>query len=233
MRTLHSARLPAPAPEDERAYDGERREGNGDGEENSARPQPEMQGQRVGERNLPEPEDEEVDDGRRARVARAVEALRDDHAVRVEEEAARDDTQAVFAVGVNLRPRGRVREEADDGVCEDDEDQADGPEEDHVVEGREPHGLLRALGLARAERLADERRRRVRHAPRRQQREHDDAQADGVSGDGRAPEVREYAHQPDPARHAYEDLKGRIPRESDEPRHDLRVKTHVPPFEPY
>src|ERR1051326_6378023 len=91
---LHHARLPTSTPEDERADDGEGRERNRHGEEDALRPHTEDYRQHVGERNLPEPEDEEVKHGRRARVARAVERLRQDHAVSVEEEAARNRAQA-------------------------------------------------------------------------------------------------------------------------------------------
>src|SRR5436309_1633143 len=61
--TLNPARLPKPAAEYESADDRERRERNRDGEEDSLRPHLEDEGQRVRQRNLPEPEDEEVDDG--------------------------------------------------------------------------------------------------------------------------------------------------------------------------
>src|SRR5256714_15613783 len=122
---LHSARLPTPATEDQSADDGERRECNRDGEEDSLRPHLEDEGQRVGQRNLPQPEDEEVDDGGRARVARAVERLRQDHAVGVEEEAAGDGSQAGHAVVLDQRPGPALREDADDGPGEEYEDEAD------------------------------------------------------------------------------------------------------------
>src|SRR5947209_7517657 len=117
----HPARLPTSAAEEDCADDRERRERNRDGEEDAARPHLEREGQRVREWNLPQPEDEEVDDGRRPSVARAVEALRQNHSEGVEQKSARDDSQTLLAVALHLRPGGGVREDVDNRPREDDE----------------------------------------------------------------------------------------------------------------
>src|SRR5450432_2335946 len=177
--------LPPPALERERTHDGDRRKGDRDRPKDADGPVPERLREDVRERDLPEPEAHEVDDGRRERVARAVERLHHHHPVRVEEEAERDGTQTRDAD----RDDGRVgREEAYQEVRARHEYDADASEKDHVVEARDPDGLLRPVRLARAEALPDHRGRRVRHAPRRQDREHDDPDRDRVPGEHRASE---------------------------------------------
>src|SRR5262249_4789291 len=102
--------LPTPLPKYVGADEGKRREGDGDGEEDAARPEAEFEGEDIGKRNLPEPEYEEIDDRRCPRVTRAVERLRDDHAVCVEEKTARDDPQSLRAVSVHFGAGGGLRE---------------------------------------------------------------------------------------------------------------------------
>ena len=82
-----------------------------------------------------------------------------------------------------------------------------------LYSAREQDGALRAVGLLRAEVLADERRGGVRHAPRRQEREDDDPDRDRVARERRAPEAREDAHEADPARRPDERLEIAAARE--------------------
>jgi len=75
-----------------------------------------------------------------------------DHAVGVADVAVAEDAQA----GGSQRNDGRVvREEANDGLGEDDEEEADEAEKDHVVKAGAPDGSFGALGLLGAEILAD------------------------------------------------------------------------------
>ena len=59
--------------------------------------------QNVRERDFPQPEDEQVDDRRRPGVARTIERLSQYHAVGVEEEAVRNDAQAINAILRDVR----------------------------------------------------------------------------------------------------------------------------------
>src|SRR5262249_23950611 len=173
--------LPTPLPKYVGADEGERREGDGDGEKNAARPEAEWESEDIGKRNLPEPEYEEIDDRRRPRVTRAVERLRDDHAACVEEKTAGDDPQSLRAVAVHFRAGGGLREDTHNLVGEDNKEQPHDPEEAHVIKARAPDSPLGTLRFPRAECLADYGGRRVRQTKRGQQCEHDDAQADGVA----------------------------------------------------
>src|SRR5262249_54939576 len=114
--------LPTTLPKYVGADEGKRRESDGDGEEDAARPEAEFEGEHIGERNLPEPEYEEIDDRRRPRVPGAVERLRDDHAVGVEEKSARDDPQSLRTVAVHFGAGGGLREDTDDLVGEDNKE---------------------------------------------------------------------------------------------------------------
>src|SRR5438132_14417150 len=72
---LYLLQLPAAAAEERRARERERRKSNRDRDEHSARPEPDDSCQHVGERDLPQPEAEEVQPRRRPRVAGSVERL--------------------------------------------------------------------------------------------------------------------------------------------------------------
>src|SRR5262245_27172951 len=80
-RPSDAPRLPAPAAEEPAACDGVGREGDRDGEEDAARAEAEGVGEGPRERDLEDPEDEEIEEGRRPGVAGAVERLTEDHAV--------------------------------------------------------------------------------------------------------------------------------------------------------
>ena len=62
-----------------------------------------------GQRDLPQPEHDQVDQRRRPRVAGAVERLRQHHAIGVEHEAEADDPQAVDGVRLHVRIAGEER----------------------------------------------------------------------------------------------------------------------------
>ena len=153
-------------------------------------------GQRVGQRNLNEPEAEEIHDGRGDGVACAVEGLQHDHAVGVADVAVADDAQARRGQRDDLRVLG---EEAHDGLGEDDEEDADAAEEKHVVEAGAPDRFFGAFGLFGAEVLADEGGGGVAESPGRQKDEDDDADGDGVAGECGGAEDADDADQADPA----------------------------------
>ena len=108
-----------------------------------------------------------------------------------------------------------------------DEHRAHGGQEDDVVARRHPHRLLGAIGLAGAQRLAHHRRGRVGQPPRRQQREDDQADADGVAGHHRAAERRQDADQDHPAGRADEDLEHAGRRQPPDAAHHRRVEPEV------
>ena len=92
-----------------------------------------------------------------------------------------------------------MREEAHDGLGEDDEEDADAAEEEHVVEAGAPDGFFGAVGLLCAEILADQRGGGVAESPGRQDDEDDDANGDGVAGKCGGAEDADDADQADPA----------------------------------
>ena len=187
--------LPLALLEQDCAGDGHGAFGDGDGGEDTVGLHVQRDREPAGQRDFEEPEAEEVDDGGGDGVSRAVEGLHHDHEVSVAEVAVADDAQAGRAQGDD---GGVVREQANDGGGEEDEDDADRAEEDHVVDAGAPHGLLGALGAACAKVLSDESCGGIAQAPRGQDYEDDDADADGVSGERGSAEDADDADQADP-----------------------------------
>src|ERR1035441_225997 len=107
-RSLDLLLLPLSAPEENPAGDREGRKRDRDREEHAARAEAGAHREKVCERDLPEPEDEEVDDGGRPEIGRAVERLHEHHAPSVEEEPRRNDAQALRRDGPD---GGVLREE--------------------------------------------------------------------------------------------------------------------------
>src|SRR6267378_503727 len=175
---LHAPELPPPAPEQDRADDGERREGSGDGDEHAPRAESEVHGERPRERNLPQPEAAQVEPGGRPGVTGTVERLREHHPPGVEYVPVADDPQAHRR---HWRDPRVGREQRHNRVREQREYQAHGAEKAHVVNSGNPYGPLGAFRLPGAQPLPDHRRGGIGQAPGRQQREDEDPDADRVS----------------------------------------------------
>jgi len=184
------------APFEENDADGGHRGfGDDDGPIDAVRLHARVKGQEVRERNFEHPEREEVDDGRRNRVAGAVEGLQHNHGVGVADVAVAENAQR----GDGERDDGWiVGEETDDRFGESDEEDADDAEKNHVVEAGAPDGFFRALGLLGAEILADERGGGVAQAPRWQNDKDKYADGDGVASKCGRTEDADDADQADP-----------------------------------
>src|ERR1700741_4177282 len=76
----HPRRLPPSAAKDEKAHDRQGRERDRDRVEHSAHAERGVSREHIGDRDFPEPETEEIDQGWREGIARAVEGLGDYHA---------------------------------------------------------------------------------------------------------------------------------------------------------
>src|SRR5262249_16764100 len=155
---LYALELPLPAAEERGAEHGEQRKRHRNRPESTLRSDLPYAREQVGERDLEQPEAQQVEERRRERVAGAVERLRQDDAVRVEQKSAAHDAQAADAVAGNISV---AREGADELRREDKKQEAHESEEHHVVERRAPDRGLGAVGLLRAEILTHERGRRV------------------------------------------------------------------------
>src|SRR6185369_17888178 len=107
FRRLHDPVLPATAAENQRAHDCECRESDRNREEYAVGSHVQPDTQEITERDLPQPENKQVDDGWRPRVARAVERLPEYHAVGVEQETVSDDAQTVCAEMCDLWRRAK------------------------------------------------------------------------------------------------------------------------------
>ena len=85
-------------------------------------------------------------------------------------------------------------------ICgaEYDEQNADRSQKDHVPKACPPNRASRAIGMPCPQVLADQRGGRVAEAPRRQNGEDYDANADGVTCQGRTAEQADNAYEPDP-----------------------------------
>ena len=101
-RVLHSHQFPAPTPEPQRGHERHRRIGDRDRPEDARRAQTGSVGQHVRNRQLPQPEAEQVDDGRRHGIAGAVERLGQHHRVRVEGKPGADNPERVNGVAGGL-----------------------------------------------------------------------------------------------------------------------------------
>ena len=91
----HFLVLPLPPQEEEHADHAGERLSERDRQEHSRRAHTRVHGQHPGQRYLEQPEAEEVDHGRRARVSRAVEGLLHHHTHRVEQVAEADVAQGI------------------------------------------------------------------------------------------------------------------------------------------
>src|SRR5580658_7810912 len=163
--------FPAAAAEQDYAGGGNDRFGDHNGDENAIGVQAGGDRQSVGQRNLDEPESEQIHDGWGDGVAGAVEGLQHDHAVGVADVAVADDAQAGRGQRNDL---GVVGEQTHDRLGKDHEEDADAAEKEHVVEAGAPYRFFGALGLLGAEVLADQGGCGVAESPRRQEDEDDE-----------------------------------------------------------
>jgi len=92
--------------------------------------------QKISQRNLHDPESEEMNVGWCDRVSRAVEGLEHHHPVRVADVSVAQDTQAS---GGQRHDHWIIGEEANDWRGKDQKDYADDPEKQHVVKAGAPH----------------------------------------------------------------------------------------------
>src|SRR5262249_51703132 len=106
-------------------------------------------------------------------------------------------------------------------------EQSDNTEKAHVVEAGAPDGPLCSFGLARSERLADHRRRRIAHPPGRQQGKKDYPNRDGVTRKRGAAEARDNPNQGDPANGADRHLKDSGTRKANDSSHQRRLEPKV------
>src|ERR1041384_1479417 len=162
---LNYSFLPAAASEYQSTHHRQSRKSDGHRDENAVRSPSQRHAQDVSERNLPQPKHKQIDDRRRPRIAGPIKRLTQHHAVRVKQEPIGYGSQAVDSVLSNVRI---VRVETDDLWGKQNEKKSHNPEEDHVVETGFPNCTLSALRILCTERLANHRRSRVCHSPRRQ-----------------------------------------------------------------
>src|SRR5713226_4014725 len=187
--------LPAAAFKEDDAGGSDRAFGNDDGPEDAVGMQTKRNRQEIGQGNFQEPEAEEIHDGGSDGVACAVEGLEHNHAIGVADVAVAENAQA----GDGQRNDERIAgEETDDRFGEDDEEEADDTEKEHVVKAGAPDGSFGALGLFGAEVLADEGGGGVAEPPTRQNDENDNANGDGVAGEGCGAEDADDTDEADP-----------------------------------
>ena len=174
----------------------------------------------------PTPEADQVEPGRRPGVAGAVERLRQHHAVRVEQEAERDDAQAAHRVAGHRRVGGER------------------PTIERGATKKTTPTPPRKTALYAPARQTDGSARSGFRAPRLWPtivaaallRPHDGSSAkmmsrmrDRVARERVAAERRDDPHQPDPARHPDQDLERRRAREPEDLPHHAEVEPQVPP----
>jgi hypothetical protein len=158
---LDALGLPVTLGEEPGADAGEGEEGKADGDEGAGRTKPCTMRKEPRERDLEQPEHHQVDPRGGAGVAGAVERLGQDHAVTGERKAERNDAETADAVPRHL---GIAGEDGDEPRREEQEAHADRTQEDRVVQPGLPRRRLRAIWLAGAQILSDERRGGVAHA---------------------------------------------------------------------
>src|SRR5438309_2559444 len=100
---LNAFQLPTPAAEHNGAEDREQRERDRNRPERALRADVQRPREHVRQRDLEQPEAQQIEQRRRQRVACAVERLRQHHAVRVEEESTAHDAEAANRVGRDRR----------------------------------------------------------------------------------------------------------------------------------
>ena len=94
-----------------------------------------VDGQKIGQGNFEHPKGEKIDDGRRDRVAGAVEGLQHNHGVGVADVAVAEDAQRGRG---ERKDGGVVGEQANNRVREKDQEDADDSKKQHVVEAGAP-----------------------------------------------------------------------------------------------
>src|SRR6266704_358768 len=203
--------------DDARSSDGGLRDD--DGPKDAAGTHAQGNGEKIGEGYLQQPETEEMHDGRRDGVSRAVEGLEHDHAIGIADVAVAENAQAGDGQWDDERIAG---EETDDRFGEDDEEHADDAEENHVVKAGAPDGSFRALGLLGTEVLADEGGGGVAEAPTRHQHEDKYANGDGIAGERRRAEDTDDAHEADPTGVGDGKLQDSSERDAQEAKHGER-----------
>ena len=102
---------------------------NNDGDENAIDAHEGVHGQPPRQRNLQDPETEEIHISGGERVACPVESLQHDHAISEGDIAATEDAKTADG---GRNHGGILREQANDPGCKGDKDQPDGAEEEHV-----------------------------------------------------------------------------------------------------
>src|SRR5690606_26771975 len=104
----------------------------------------ELDGEEIRQRNLDEPEEDEVDARRCDRIAGAVECLYGYHPPAVDKERVRQYPHPFTANGNHSRLIG---ENGDEIFVKDKIYHRHADKEDHIVEARLPHGRLRPLRM--------------------------------------------------------------------------------------
>src|SRR6266852_581176 len=216
--------LPAAAFEEDDAGGSDEAFSDDDGPKDAVGMQTERNRQEIGQGNFQEPEAEEIHDGGSDGIARAVEGLKHDHAIGVADVAVAENAQA----GDGQRNNERIIcEEANDRFSEDDEEDADDTEKDHVVKAGAPDGSFRALGLFGAEVLADESGGGVAEAPAWHEDEYEDADGDGVTGEGSGTKDADDAHEADPTGVGDGELQDASERDAQKAKQDAEVKMNL------
>src|SRR6516164_6326297 len=95
--------LPSATAEKQDAGRGDRALCDDDGDIRAVSPHVSVDGQKISERNLQEPEAKEIDYGRRYRIASAIKRLQHDHAIGVPDIAVTEDAQTSRSQGHDLR----------------------------------------------------------------------------------------------------------------------------------
>src|ERR1700733_347493 len=139
--------LPLASPKQKDAGERDRSLGNDDGNEDSGGTKPLVESEPPGQRNLQYPEAEEIHNCRRDGIAGAVERLQHDHSVCIGDVAITQDAQGRGGKGDD---GWIVSEKADQRRGRKNEDDADDPEKEHVIQSRAPHGFFSALRMPRA-----------------------------------------------------------------------------------
>src|SRR5690349_2007118 len=177
--------LPLSAPEQQHAGDRQRRLRDWDRSENAIDSESCPKREHPCQRYLKHPKAHKVEERGRVRIARAVESLPHHHSPSVKDVPVRNRSQRG---GSHLHHSRIIRENPDELLRKPDENHGDTTKEDHVVESREEHRFLGAVGFMRAQVLPHERRRGIGHAPAWQEREENHPQSQRVAGNRHASE---------------------------------------------
>src|SRR5580704_1322275 len=223
-RALNPLMLPPATTKQNYARQGDGAFRNDDREVGSFRTQAHRDGQPISKRNFEEPESEQVDPGRRDRIAGAVERLQHDHAVGVADVAVAENAQAA---GGERNHLGIVSEQADDRLGEEDHEYTHASQEQHVVEAGAPDGSFGTVRLPCPEILADERGGGVAQSPGWQDHEDQDADRNGVAGECSRAEGADDSDQRDPTGVGDRKLQDAGDGDADEAPQDHEVETKM------